>query len=66
MTIHLSLPRKKIRKALNVPKKAKITIKYGKTYYKDSFGATLVPVAVYEQGKKVASADFFVKDGDLG
>lgn len=60
------LTEKKIRKVLNVPKKAKIIIKYGKTFYKDSFVATLVPVDVYEQGKKVAGAAFFVKNGDLG
>lgn len=60
------LTEKKIRKLLSVPKKAKITIKYGKTFYKNSFGATLVPVEVYERGKKVAGASFFVKDGDLG
>ncbi len=60
------LTEKKIRKLLSVPKKAKITIKYGKTYYKNSFGATLVPVKVYEHGKMVAGAGFFVKDGALG
>lgn len=60
------LTEKKIRKLLYVPKKAKITIKYGKTYYKNSFGATLVPVHVYEHRKLVAGASFFVKDGDLG
>lgn len=60
------LTEKKIRKLLSVPKKAKIIIKYGKTFYKNSFGAMLVPVEVYESGKKVAGASFFVKDGDLG
>lgn len=60
------LTEKKIRKYLSVPKKSKITIKYGKTYYKNSFGATLVPVEVYERGKQVAGAHFFVKNGELG
>ena len=55
-----------IRKALSVPRQAKVTIKYGKKFYKRSFGATLVPVDVLEDGKKVAGASFFVKDGELG
>lgn len=55
-----------IRKALLVPAQAKITIQYGKKFYKRSFGATLVPVDVLENGKKVAGASFFVKDGELG
>lgn len=55
-----------IRKALSVPRQAKITIQYGKKFYKRSFGATLVPVDVLENGKKVAGASFFVKDGELG
>ena len=60
------LTEKKVRKLLSVPKSTKITIKYGKTYYKKSFGATLVPVEVYEHGKEVAGASFLVKGGDLG
>lgn len=60
------LTEKKIRKSLCIPKKAQITIKYGKTFYKESFGATLIPVEVYEHGTLVAGASFFVKNGDLG
>lgn len=60
------LTEKKIRKLLLIPQKAKITVKYGKTFYKNSFGATLVPVEVYEHGKKVAGASFLVKNGELG
>lgn len=60
------LTEKVIRKALSVPRQAKITIKYGKRFYKRSFGATLVPVDVFENGKKVAGASFFVRDGELG
>lgn len=60
------LTEKVIRKALSVPAQAKIKVKYGKKFYKRSFGATLVPVDVFENGKKVAGASFFVKDGELG
>lgn len=60
------LTEKVIRKALSVPRQAKVTIKYGKKFYKRSFGATLVPVVVFENGKQVAGASFFVKDGELG
>lgn len=60
------LTEKVIRKALSVPRQAKVKIKYGKKYYKRSFGATLVPVDVFENGKKAAGASFFVKDGELG
>ncbi len=56
----------KIKKGLKVPSKAKVTIRYGKKYYKRSFGATLVPVHVYENNKLVAGAHFFKKDGSLG
>ncbi len=55
-----------IRKALSVPRQAKVTIKYGKKFYKQSYGATLVPVDVFENGKKAVGASFFVKDGKLG
>lgn len=60
------LTEKVIRKALSVPRQAKVTIKYGKKFYKRSFEATLVPVDVLEDGKEVAGASFFVKDGELG
>lgn len=56
----------KIKKALGVPSSAKVTIKYGKKFYKESFGATLVPVTVFENEKKVAGASFFLKDGSPG
>lgn len=56
----------KIKKALGVPSTAKVTIKYGKKFYKESFEATLVPVHVYENGKLVAGASFLLKDGTPG
>lgn len=61
-----SLTAWKIKKTLGVPSRAKVTIQYGKKFYKESFEATLVPVTVFENGKKVAGASFILKNGTPG
>lgn len=61
------LTEKKVRERLCIPNEADIKIKYGKeTYWKESFGASIVEVKVYEDGTKVAGGFFLIKDGEGG
>ena len=63
------LTEEKVRNQLGIPDGADIKIKYGKEiYWKDSFGANIVEVDVYEKGRKerVAGGFFLIKDGSAG
>ena len=61
------LTEKKVRENFGVPDEADITIKYGKfTSYKQGFGARIVAVDVYEDGKRKAGGYCLIQNGEPG
>lgn len=61
------LTEKKVRENFGVPDGADITVKYGKsTSYKKGFGARIVAVDVYEDGKRMAGGYCLIQNGEPG